>query len=253
MDKRTQISIEQDANQLPKPETPFDKEEVYEVDVVGESFNNDDGSSRQDIIKSYISKKSIIDLEFYLYEGEPACRVMIAGKQIGHLPKTEAKKLFEHIKRGGDAQAKVSHFGKSKESGLYGVTLKIDKYIPEKIKKTLDLLPCQTCSAQVSKKAEVCPNCGEVLREKDTSKKKEIFVQTNQKSRLTSFILTLLFGPLGLLYSSVVGGIIMIVVAITTAPTGIGPVVAWVISIIWGDSATYNYNKKIEKQAELIG
>ncbi len=251
---KTEIRIEEDANKLPAPDTPFEKEETYTIDVVGESFNNDDGTSRQNIIKYIVKKGASVDLEFYLYEGKPACRVFVANKQIGNLPAWFAPKLLEHIKKGGRVNASVDHFGMSEESGLYGVTLLMQQYIPDNVKKTLSLLPCPACGNQVSRDAEACPSCGHKLKE-TTSNKGEAaseVIKLQQKSRLTSFILTLLFGPLGLLYSSVIGGIIMIIVAIATAPTGVGPAIAWIISILWGDSATYAHNQKIKKQAELI-
>ncbi len=67
----------------------------------------------------------------------------------------------------------------------------------------------------------------------------------NEKSRGASFILTLLFGPLGLLYSSIAGGVILIVIAITTAATIIGPLICWFLAIIIGDHYTHKHNKSI--------
>jgi predicted RNA-binding Zn-ribbon protein involved in translation (DUF1610 family) len=250
--RKTEIRMESDAKRLPAPDTPFEKEEIYTIDVVGESFENDDGTSRQEIIKNYVKKGAIVDLEFYLYEGSPACRVMIGSKQIGHLPAWFAPKLFDHVKRGGFAKVSVNSVGKSEESGLYGVSLLIDQYIPQKAKDKMQMLPCPTCGHHISKSAALCPNCGEVLKEQDNTEKKETFIDINKKSRTTSFILTLLFGPLGLLYSSVVASIILIVLAVATSPTGVGPVVVWVLSIALGDHFTYNHNKKIKKQAEII-
>lgn len=67
----------------------------------------------------------------------------------------------------------------------------------------------------------------------------------SEKSRTVSFLLTLLFGPLGLLYSSIAGGIILIIVAVASAPTVIGPIVCWVLAILIGDHCTYKHNKGI--------
>jgi hypothetical protein len=69
----------------------------------------------------------------------------------------------------------------------------------------------------------------------------------NRKSRTTSFLLTLLLGPLGLLYASPVAGIILLVVAIATAPTVVGPVACWVLAIAWGDHAAYHTNKNVDE------
>lgn len=73
-----------------------------------------------------------------------------------------------------------------------------------------------------------------------------------KKSRTTSFFLTLFLGPLGLLYSSVVGSLILIVLAIITAPSIIGPLVCWVMAIAIGDHCTHKHNKAIDEFKTLM-
>lgn len=247
---KTEIFVTKDVNSLPKPTSPLGKEKTFEVGVVGESFQNDNGTSRQELIKKYANKDKVVNLEFYLYKGEVACKVLIGPHQIGHLPKDLAKDLNDHIQNKGFANVKISYVGKDKDSGLYGVRLKIEQYIPDKIKDTLTMVPCPTCGHQVSKKAESCPNCGEVFQKSET--KINDYTSQMQKSRITSFILTVLLGPLGLLYSSIAAGLIMIFIAIISLPTGAGPIVVWILSIIMGDSFTYGYNKKIMAQAKMM-
>lgn len=56
------------------------------------------------------------------------------------------------------------------------------------------------------------------------------------KSPVVAFILTFLFGPLGLLYVSVVGGLVLLLAAIASffiLPL-IGGIIIWIVSIIWG-------------------
>lgn len=62
-----------------------------------------------------------------------------------------------------------------------------------------------------------------------------IIVAKPEKSVMAAFLLTLLFGPLGLLYASIAGGIIMIILAIILVPftLGIGALIVWPISMIW--------------------
>lgn len=74
----------------------------------------------------------------------------------------------------------------------------------------------------------------------------------NEKSRGTSFVLTLLLGPLGLMYSSLAGGIILLIIAIATAATIIGPVICWLLAIVIGDSATHKHNQNIKKLTEMM-
>ncbi len=63
-----------------------------------------------------------------------------------------------------------------------------------------------------------------------------------EKSRGVSFSLTLLSGPIGLLYATIPGGLILIVVALVTAPTIIGPVVCST-----GDYAVQQHNAAIRQ------
>jgi len=56
------------------------------------------------------------------------------------------------------------------------------------------------------------------------------------KSRVVSALLTILLGPLGLFYTTMWGGLAVTALALVTAPTVIGPVIAWLVAIFWGDS-----------------
>jgi len=60
-------------------------------------------------------------------------------------------------------------------------------------------------------------------------------------------MLTIFFGPLGLLYSSVAGGLVMLVVSVVVGflTLGIGLFVTHPICIIWGAVAASTYNKKL--------
>lgn len=87
--------------------------------------------------------------------------------------------------------------------------------------------------------------------EKESSR--PVVVMTTTKSVGVAIILTVLFGPLGMFYSTVWGGIIMsiltLIVGIVTV--GLGLIVIWPIVVIWGAVAANSYNKKLasgEKQ-----
>jgi len=62
-----------------------------------------------------------------------------------------------------------------------------------------------------------------------------------------SVVLSLLFGPLGMLYSTVGGAIVMMIVTpIVAIPTlGVGLFITQPICAIWAASATNTYNKKM--------
>ena len=73
-----------------------------------------------------------------------------------------------------------------------------------------------------------------------------------RKSRTTSLILTVLFGPLGLLYSSIVGGILLTLIAVVSAPTVVGPIICWLLAIALGDDRTHRHNKSLEKLESML-
>lgn len=69
----------------------------------------------------------------------------------------------------------------------------------------------------------------------------------SQKSVGLSFLLTFLFGPLGMLYSTVFGAIIMIILSIIIGAVtfGLGLILIWPVCIIWGIVSTNSYNKNL--------
>jgi len=93
------------------------------LDVVGESFNNDDGTSRQKIIEEHARVGDPANLKFYTCEDGVACAVSVEGRQIGHLAKEKAKEMFDLVADGAKIGAGVHNVGRSRESGLYGVGL----------------------------------------------------------------------------------------------------------------------------------
>lgn len=68
-----------------------------------------------------------------------------------------------------------------------------------------------------------------------------------QKSTGVAFVLTFFFGPFGLFYSSVTGGLIMTLIGIpfSVVTLGVGYFFVWVGSIIWGCVAADSHNKKM--------
>lgn len=76
---------------------------------------------------------------------------------------------------------------------------------------------------------------------------RQVLIVKAPKSVGVSIILTFFFGPLGLLYSSVVGGLVMLAVSVVVGvlTLGIGLIVTHPICIIWGAVAASNYNKQL--------
>ena len=71
-----------------------------------------------------------------------------------------------------------------------------------------------------------------------------IVVKAN-KSVGAALVLTFLFGPLGMLYSTIAGGIIMLVISIIIGAItlGFGLLFTWPICMIWAAVAANNQNK----------
>ncbi|WP_215843307.1 hypothetical protein HHS34_005530 [Acidithiobacillus montserratensis] len=78
-----------------------------------------------------------------------------------------------------------------------------------------------------------------------------IIIQAQPKSMAAGLILTFLFGPLGLFYASVTGGIVLLVVGIifgiiAVFTFGLGAILlplVWVASMIWAAVAVDKINK----------
>jgi flagellar basal body-associated protein FliL len=70
---------------------------------------------------------------------------------------------------------------------------------------------------------------------RQNSNHQTVVIVNEGKSVGLAFLLAFLFGPLGLLYASVVGGIIMIVLSIIIGAMtlGAGLIITWIISIVW--------------------
>jgi hypothetical protein len=79
----------------------------------------------------------------------------------------------------------------------------------------------------------------------------ENYIKLHSKSQTSGFLLTLLFGPLGLLYSSVIGGVILLVIAVVAAATIIVPVICWLISIVLSFAFISDFNAKIAAEVKL--
>ncbi len=74
-----------------------------------------------------------------------------------------------------------------------------------------------------------------------------IMVGPKKKSMAVALILTFLFGPLGLLYATVPGALILLVLTLVIGffTLGIGFIVGWLASMIWAAVSVNSYNAKL--------
>lgn len=75
----------------------------------------------------------------------------------------------------------------------------------------------------------------------------QIIIAQSPKNMGIALLLAFLFGPIGLCYSTVKGGIIMFVISIAVAliTFGLGVLIMWIPCVIWAYIATDKYNKEL--------
>lgn len=87
------------------PVLPPDAYEFRRYKVVGVTFDNDDGSSRQEILKQMhfreppYNKPFDLELRPYDYEGEQAVAVCAAGQMIGNISRDDLPEVLGNWKR----------------------------------------------------------------------------------------------------------------------------------------------------------
>jgi len=84
----------------------------------------------------------------------------------------------------------------------------------------------------------------------ETQNQNNIVVVKTEKSMGITILLTILFGPLGMFYSTITGAIVMMIVSVLVAivTLGFGLLITWPICIIWAAVATKNYNNNLGAQ-----
>jgi hypothetical protein len=128
--KRTPVAGSTSSQNISKIKELDDQDdEVYSMffDVVGESFKNDDGTSRQEIIEKYARESEPVHLKFYNYKGSMACAVFLDDefkKQIGHIAKDEVEDVYELATGGLTIDPRIYSVGTGPK-GLYGVQIEI--------------------------------------------------------------------------------------------------------------------------------
>jgi len=72
-------------------------------------------------------------------------------------------------------------------------------------------------------------------------------IVTPTKSMGVAILLTVLFGPLGMLYATIPGALLMIVVGgvLALMTLGISLLITWPICVIWAAVAVNNYNGRL--------
>ncbi len=83
----------------------------------------------------------------------------------------------------------------------------------------------------------------------NSDKNVQIIVTRPTKSVGIGLLLTFLFGPIGMLYATIWGGLLMMVVNLVVgiATFGMGLFITWPIQLIWVALSIRSFNKKLMK------
>jgi len=96
------------------------------------------------------------------------------------------------------------------------------------------LTKCRDCGDQVSTEAPSCPHCGAprpasvpaeaspAISSPAVGNVQQVLVVSTAKSVGVSILLTVLFGPLGMLYSTIAGAVIMAILSVIIAVFTLG-------------------------------
>ncbi len=87
----------------------------------------------------------------------------------------------------------------------------------------------------------------------DQNNSKTVII-VQKKSMAVALLLTFFLGPLGLLYVSVIGAIVLIILSVILGmfTFGVGALLGWVAAMIWAAVAVSSHNQRLLNQANEI-
>ncbi len=102
-----------------------------ETTVAGVTFDNEDGTSRQRILKKFLRDNGYdageeATLQQYEYNGKPAVYVLLQGQIIGNVPKTHTAEVIRIIDRVEFAAVHVRRFRSDEGEQIYNADLTIE-------------------------------------------------------------------------------------------------------------------------------
>jgi hypothetical protein len=100
------------------------------ISVVGVTFDNDDGSSRQRILKAIYQENNLginatadATLERYEYKGKPAVRVLVDERCIGNIGRDDLPQVLSVLDRVEQVSADIEHFANDDDEKIYRADL----------------------------------------------------------------------------------------------------------------------------------
>lgn len=84
----------------------------FKTSLAGVTFENEDGTSRQKLLKDFKARGGQADLELeeYEYKGAPAIRVLVDGECVGNIPRNRVDELQAIMDRLERANLEVEAF-----------------------------------------------------------------------------------------------------------------------------------------------
>lgn len=84
----------------------------FKTSLAGVTFDNEDGVSRQKLLRDFKARSGQADLELeeYEYKGSPAIRVLIDGECVGNIPRNRVEELRKVMNRIERANLEVEAF-----------------------------------------------------------------------------------------------------------------------------------------------
>ena len=131
----------------------------YSFKISGVSFANDDGVSRQKVIKKLrTGEKITAKREYHNPHDEYAIALFSSrGHQIGFIPDGMTESYYDVLDRGLRLDITVKQIYWVPEEKIRGVEIEVTKFsIP---KRGMGMIPCPECSASIGKHQEKCYLC----------------------------------------------------------------------------------------------
>jgi hypothetical protein len=100
--------------------------------------------------------------------------------------------------------------------------------------------------------AKPAPEDPEEARLQRRARRIDQYVEEHQRSPSVAFLLTFLFGPIGYLYASLLGGVIFTLVSLFLLAFWPALVLLWLVLLISAPFTAKGYNKKLRSKAELL-
>ena len=125
------------------------------------------------------------------------------------------------------------------------------------------MITCSECGKSVSDQASYCPHCGKpnisaqgfTQSGANPNPAATMVALSQKKSVGMGVLLTLLFGPFGLLYASIAGGLLMMVISVIVAiaTLGFGLIFMWIICVVMAIASINSHNDKIDQALGYSG